>query len=528
MKTNLPVTQFEVDYASSSNILSTTDLQGRISYVNDDFVKISGFTREELLDSDHNMVRHPDMPAAAFTDLWTRVKGGQSWMGVVKNRCKNGNHYWVDAYVTPIERSGQIAEYQSVRRKPERAAVQRAERLYAQLNNGKAPSALRNRTLSLSSRLMLCAFLPLATIAVAVGMTGLEGWVLGVMGLSAVVSLIAIWAVLQPFRTLVARAQVVIRDPVAQYVYTGRMDELGQLQLAMKMLESETAGLIGRISDSSGVLTQGATGLSAAVEQSQQGVRLQFSETDQVASAVNQMTASIQEVASSAQSSSQAATRGLQEVAGGKQVVDQSVESVRGLKEEITRAAAVIQDVEASSRSISGILAVIREIAEQTNLLALNAAIEAARAGEAGRGFAVVADEVRSLATRTQTSTEEVREMIERLQKGAARAVQAMDAGARQADVCVEQSHLTVASLDTIMESIQLISRMSSQIAEAVEEQSSVADEINISLSNIRDMSQQNLSAVEQSSSTSRNVLGIATRFGELAQQFWSSRNKPA
>jgi aerotaxis receptor len=333
---------------------------------------------------------------------------------------------------------------------------------------------------------------------------------------------------LAPLRELVQNSRTLVSDPVAQYVYTGRMDDIGQLRLAMKMLESETAGLIGRISDSSSALTFGVSELSTAVQQSQDGVRRQFSETDQVASAVNEMSASIQEVSRSAQNSSEAAARALEEVTQGKSVVDDSVGAIHGLKEEIAAAAKVIGDVEASSRSISGILDVIREIAEQTNLLALNAAIEAARAGEAGRGFAVVADEVRSLATRTQSSTEEIRGMIDRLQRGSARAVEAMDAGQSRADSCVAHSLHTAESLDTILESIQLISDMSAQIATAVEQQSEVADEINRSVFNIRDMSQQNLSAVEQSSETSRTMLGIATGFGELAQQFWASRNKQA
>nr|WP_246590205.1 methyl-accepting chemotaxis protein [Marinobacterium ramblicola] len=240
------------------------------------------------------------------------------------------------------------------------------------------------------------------------------------------------------------------------------------------------------------------------------------------------MSSSIQEVSASAQNSSEAAGNSLRAVSSGKAVVDASVLSIGALKEEIARAAEVIQDVAASSRNISSILDVIREIAEQTNLLALNAAIEAARAGDAGRGFAVVADEVRSLATRTQTSTEEIRAMIERLQSGSARAVEAMAEGRRRADLCAEQSGETVASLDRVLESIRLISDMSAQIAAAVEQQSAVADEINRSVFSIRDMSEQNLSAVEQSSATSRNMLSIATSFGELAQQFWSARNRQA
>lgn len=175
---------------------------------------------------------------------------------------------------------------------------------------------------------------------------------------------------------------------MAQYVYSGRMDEVGQLRLALKMLEAETAGLVGRLSDSTAELTAGVSGLSAVVEQSSQGVQGQFNETDQVAAAVNEVSASIQEVADNAHNSALAAKEALDGVVKGKAVVDASATAIRDLKAEVGRAAAVIRQLDETSNSITGILDVIHGISEQTNLLALNAAIEAARAGDAGRGFA--------------------------------------------------------------------------------------------------------------------------------------------
>jgi len=135
MRMNLPVTGRDVSISDTANILSTTDLNGDISYVNPDFIKISGFDEDELLGQHHNIVRHPDMPREAFADLWSSVRGGNSWMGMVKNRCKNGDHYWVSAFVTPISRNGRVVEYQSVRTKPQPAQIAAAEGLYAQLRD---------------------------------------------------------------------------------------------------------------------------------------------------------------------------------------------------------------------------------------------------------------------------------------------------------------------------------------------------------------------------------------------------------
>ncbi|WP_160173692.1 methyl-accepting chemotaxis protein [Nitrincola sp. A-D6] len=182
----------------------------------------------------------------------------------------------------------------------------------------------------------------------------------------------------------------------------------------------------------------------------------------------------------------------------------------------------MIRQVKQSSSDIASVLDVIKGIAEQTNLLALNAAIEAARAGDTGRGFAVVADEVRSLASRTQASTENIREMIDALESGSTRAVAVMEAGERHAEDCVGQGQLTVAALDDIYHSIQGIRDMSTQIATAVEQQSQVAEEINRSISSIRQSSESNLGLVEESKVTSGGVLGVANRFEELAAQFWA------
>ncbi|MET3999645.1 PAS domain-containing methyl-accepting chemotaxis protein [Marinobacterium sp. MBR-109] len=525
MKKNLPVTQVEETFPASANILSTTNLKGAITYVNPDFVKISGFTRDELVGQNHNMVRHPDMPPAAFAELWSTVKSGESWMGMVKNRCKNGNHYWVDAYVTPIEKNGEVKEYQSVRRKPSREHVRRAEQIYPQLMEGKTPRALKN-TLSLSSKNLLWLTLPVASILLSFLLVSEPGLLQALIACSGV--LLAAFGqalTLQPLKQAVAKARNVINNPVARFIYTGRRDDVGQLMLALKALESETAGLIGRIADSADDMMTSTGTLGEAVSRSQQGVQRQFSETDQVAAAVNEMSASIQEVADNAHSTSTAANEGRNQVEQGRAVVTDMVRMIGSLRDEITRAAEVISQVQSSSNQISTVLNVINDIAEQTNLLALNAAIEAARAGDAGRGFAVVADEVRSLASRTSNSTDEIRNMIKLLQNNSRMAVEAMEVGQRQTGECVDQGNATVSSLEVIWQSISQINDMSMQIAAAVEQQSAVADEINRSVVTIRDMSESNLEATGQSGSASDHVLQVATGFRDLAKQFWAKQN---
>lgn len=520
MKVNTPVTQQEETFSDSANILSTTDLKGAITYVNPDFIKVSGFTEAELQGRNHNMVRHPDMPPAAFAELWRRARSGQSWMGLVKNRCKNGNHYWVDAFVTPIEKNGSVAEYQSIRKKPARACVERAEHIYPQLLAGKTGlRQLRSAKLGLTARLLLSLLIPGLTAALlALFWPALQlPFGAGAMVVSA---LLIVWT-MRPWRELAAEAQASINDPVARYIYTGRNDGIGQVQLVMKMLRSERDGLVGRIADSADQLQDEAASLSAAVDQSRRGVQRQLAEMEQSAAAISEMSVSVQEVAANAQHSSAAAAQALEEVNHGKRSVDATTDSVHQLKEMIAYAAEVIAQVDQRSQNIAGILNVIGDISEQTNLLALNAAIEAARAGEAGRGFAVVADEVRSLSTRTQSSTEEIRKMISQLQDSARDAVEAMHRGQKQADQSVQLSDETVAALDQVLAAIRRISDMNVQTASAVEQQSSVAQEIDRSINAINLMSEQNLEAADQSAEAGRHVLRVATDFNALAAQFW-------
>ncbi|GAB6041332.1 methyl-accepting chemotaxis protein [Endothiovibrio diazotrophicus] len=524
MKINHPVTNVEREFGVEANILSTTDLKGAFTYANGDFERISGFTLGELKGKNHNVVRHPDMPPAAFEALWRTVKAGSSWMGIVKNRCKNGDHYWVDAYVTPIRHGGQVAEYQSVRNKPRREDVARAEALYRQINAGKTPRALRGG-LAMRHRVTLGALAGVAAVAVAAVVAGLPPLAGGVaFAVGALVAAVAVQGLMRPLSRAAAEARAVVDDPLARYVYTGRGDEVGQLLLAFKMLRSEAGALVGRISDTSHALTGNAEQLAATVELSNQGTRQQHAETDQVATAVNQMTASIQEVATNARLTSEAADAASGEAAAGKAVVGRTTDSIRRLAGEVERAAGVIQRLEGDSAAISSVLDVISGIAEQTNLLALNAAIEAARAGDQGRGFAVVADEVRTLATRTHDSTEEIQTMIERLQGAAREAVAVMGAGRAQADESVARASDAAASLDAITDAVARITEMSAQIAVAVNEQSTVAEEVNRSITTIRDLSELTVDNTGKSEEASVAMGHVSHRLRELADQFWARR----
>lgn len=297
-------------------------------------------------------------------------------------------------------------------------------------------------------------------------------------------------------------------------------DELGRIASSFNAMSEKFMKVVQEIGAATGHLASAAEETSAITEQTNSGIRQQQSETEQVATAMNEMNATVHEVSQNAARAAEAARNADEEANNGKQVVTHTIEVIDSLANEVEKATNVIHQLEDESDSIGSVLDVIRGIAEQTNLLALNAAIEAARAGEQGRGFAVVADEVRTLASRTQQSTAEIQAMIQKLQAGAANAVKVMDVSRTQAQESVEQVAKAGASLDIIVRGITTINDMNHQIASAAEEQSAVADEINKNIVNISQVAEQTSQGAQQTSQASEELARLAQQLQGLVGQF--------
>ncbi|MDR7024299.1 MAG: methyl-accepting chemotaxis protein [Pseudomonadales bacterium] len=297
-------------------------------------------------------------------------------------------------------------------------------------------------------------------------------------------------------------------------------DELGQLAGSFNRFVEKIHGLVRQIVDMTGQLTELVGQVSAQTQRSEEAMERQRHETDQVATAINEMSAAAHEVAQSAQGAAEAAQKTDTEGQAAKHVVDGSIERIHTLVQDIRDSGVSLDTLQKDVSSIVSVLDVIRSIAEQTNLLALNAAIEAARAGEAGRGFAVVADEVRALASRTQQSTQEIQGMIDRLQKGTQDAVTAMRRSSDAGDVTSEQANRAGTSLDAIAQLIATINAMNAQIASAAEEQTAVAEEINRSVHKIAVAVDSVADETQQGAQTARNLAGLGERLGALVRQF--------
>jgi methyl-accepting chemotaxis protein len=336
--------------------------------------------------------------------------------------------------------------------------------------------------------------------------------------------LLAAWAITRqiviPLNQTLKVAERVAAGDLSHNLVSERRDELGQLQRAMQSMTLGLRELIGGISNGVTQIASAAEQLSAVTEQTSAGVNSQKVETDQVATAMNEMTATVQEVARNAEEASEAAVAADQQAREGDKVVGEAIAQIERLAREVGNSTAAMSDLKRESDKIGSVLDVIKSVAQQTNLLALNAAIEAARAGEAGRGFAVVADEVRSLAQRTQKSTEEIEELIVGLQTGTQQVATIMDNSRSLTDSSVELTRRAGSSLESITRTVSAIQSMNQQIAAAAEQQTAVAEEINRSVLNVRDVSEQTSAASEETAASSVELARLGTHLQMLVGRF--------
>ncbi|MBV4486256.1 methyl-accepting chemotaxis protein [Pseudomonas sp. SWRI153] len=336
--------------------------------------------------------------------------------------------------------------------------------------------------------------------------------------------LIAAWAITRqiiiPLTQTLKVAERVAAGDLTHNLVSLRRDELGQLQRSMQSMTQGLRELIGGISDGVTQIASAAEELSAVTEQTSAGVNNQKIETDQVATAMNEMAATVQEVARNAEEASEAAVAADQQAREGDKVVGEAIAQIERLAIEVGHSTEAMGELKRESDKIGSVLDVIKSVAQQTNLLALNAAIEAARAGEAGRGFAVVADEVRSLAQRTQKSTEEIEELIVGLQNGTQQVATIMDNSRSLTDSSVELTRRAGGSLESITRTVSAIQAMNQQIAAAAEQQSAVAEEINRSVLNVRDVSDQTSAASEETAASSMELARLGTHLQMLVGRF--------
>ncbi|HCL75464.1 MAG TPA: methyl-accepting chemotaxis protein, partial [Pseudomonas sp.] len=340
------------------------------------------------------------------------------------------------------------------------------------------------------------------------------------MALGLFISWLIVRQITNPLSQAVRVAERIGAGDMTEQPRQRRSDEFGQLLDALERTRGNLRDMLGQVSGITSQLASAAEELSAVTEQTSAGIQSQRQETDQVATAMHEMAATVQEVARNADEAASAAQHADRQAVQGNAVVQRALAQIDSLSSQVGLSAEAMEQLNSEATGISTVLTVINGIAEQTNLLALNAAIEAARAGEAGRGFAVVADEVRGLAQRTQQSTAQIEELISKLQKGALNASSLMGSSRDLAAETVSLARDVGEELQAITRSISTIQAMNQQIATASEEQSSVAEDINRSVLNVRDVADQSAAAAEQTAASTVALARMGNELQGLAARF--------
>jgi len=499
----------EVSFSKDEELVSVTDTRGVIQYANPEFCRVAGFTQEELVGKNHNIVRHPEMPKAAFADMWEKLKAGKSWRGAVKNRCKDGRYYWVDAFVTPVFENGNLAGYQSVRTVLPENTKSRAKQLYAKINASGVPTQAiwQRREIKLGVFAALSALFVILAFQNAFFAIALPFVTIAVFGSE-------LFGLLQTIEQKKSRY-----DSVSRLVFCGS-DATSVVSFHEAIHQGRTKTILGRVADGAKALLSNSETLDSVSQQTLDGVNQQTNELHQLATAMEEMSITINEIAENTSNTSSKVESMRQSCIGAADSMEKTRSSVDTLAKDVADSSVAANNLTKEAEQIGQITEEIQSIADQTNLLALNAAIEAARAGEHGRGFAVVADEVRALSSRTHMATEQIQSSMDGIRTTLVQWSKIMDESKNKAIDCVSETEDTLGLIEKINREVSQISDLAIQISTAAEEQGVVATDMAKNVDTINEVSKSNQTLSAQVAEQSNEIKARASTLASMPLSF--------
>ncbi|HEX5356912.1 MAG TPA: methyl-accepting chemotaxis protein [Aquabacterium sp.] len=516
MRLNLPVTGQEYDYPEQEMLVSMTDRQGVITHCNAAFTRVSGYTQDELIGQPHNLIRHPDMPQEAFKDMWRTIGFGRAWTAVVKNRRKNGDHYWVQAHVTPLMSHGKPVGYLSVRTKPTREQVDAAANLYKQIiDERKLPQptfklhagrvryfGLRDvfgkfGRVHLTGRVAvgMAVILPVVMLPSWLGLPAhVLPWVQLVVGglLSAAMVKLLDVTVTQPLNEAIRFINNMSAGDLTQSIWSDRTDQVGMLMRGLRQANLNTRAFVNDVRCETDGIQQAIANIAAGNSNLSTRTDTQAGSLERTTAAMSMLTSNVKQTADTAREVAQVSEQTTAVAEQGGAAVSQVIEAMQG--------------IQGSSHRMTEITQLIESIAFQTNILALNAAVEAARAGEQGRGFAVVASEVRSLARRSSQAAKEIRNLI-------SASVEQVGDGTRQVEAAGE-------TINRVVDAVAQVTQLIHGITVATAEQSDDIASVNQSIGQIDSATQQNASLVEEAAAAAESLQRQAQTLVRASQVF--------